>query len=116
MDLVIVGQREVSGLRSGKEEAFALAQTRNCWAVFRLTQTEKETVKKGLSIELLYATGDDPSVEQTISFAPISPSQRRRCKKRRWARLHPTTPGPSLAGDTIGYLLFVGESDVREPF
>lgn len=116
MDLVIVGQREVSGLRSGKEEAFALAQTRNCWAVFRLTQTEKEIVEKGLSIELLYATEDDLSIERTISFAPMTPSQRRRCKKRGWARLHPMTLGPSLAGDTIGYLLFVGGSDVCGPF
>ena len=112
MDLVIVGQRKSSGLGSGKEEAFALAQTRNCWAVFRLTQTEKEIVKKGLSIELLYATGDDPSVERRISFAPISPSQRRRGRKRGWAGLQTTPLGENLAGDTIGYLLFVGGSDM----
>lgn len=114
--MVIVGQRRVLGVRSGKDEAFALPQTRSCCAVSRLTQTEKEVLDDGLSIELLYATEDDPSVEQTISFAPISPFQRRRSKKRRWARLHPTTLGPSLAGDTIGYLLFVGGSDVHEPF
>ena len=116
MDLVTVGQRKVLGLRLGKEEAFALAQTRNCWAVFRLTQTEKEIVEKGLSIELLNATEDDLSIERTISFAPISPSQRRRGKKRGWARLRTTPLGENLAGDAIGYLLFVGGSYIHEPF
>lgn len=114
--MVIVGQRRVLGVRSGKEEASALPQTRSCCAVSRLTQTEKEVLDDGLSIELLYAIEDDPSVERTISFASISPSQRRRCKKRGWARLHPMTLGPSLAGDTIGYLLFVGGLVVHEPF
>lgn len=114
MELVIVSHREVFGLRSGKEETFALPQERDRLAVFRSAQTEKAVVENGLNIELSYATEDDSSVKRTMKFEPISPSRRRRCEKRGWARLRATPVGSDLSRDTIGYLLFVGRSYVHE--
>jgi hypothetical protein len=108
MDIVIVGQPQISGIRLGRGEACALPQKSDITTVFRLTQTEDVVIKNGLLVTLMHVTDDKGSnTERTIIFDPIPTSERRRGRKRGWVKLLLRPVGMEVGSNLSGYLLFV---------
>jgi hypothetical protein len=111
MDLVIIGQPQISGLKLGKERACASPQKPDITTVFRLTQTEDAVVKNGLLVTLLHDTDDEGLyTERTIILDPIPTSEERRGRKRGWVKLRLRPLGTDVGSGLSGYLLFVSHS------
>jgi hypothetical protein len=108
MDLIIVGQPTVTGIKVNGE---LLAQSQPCRddsKAFRLTQTHDAWTQAAMQICITHASdGNGGSLEESIIIQPLQTSRRRKARKRGWARLRVATMHTTFDQGLCGYLLFV---------
>ena len=106
MNLIIVGQPTITGIKANGE---LLAESQGCRddsKAFRLTQRDYALTQEAIHINLMHATnGNGRKPEESIIIQPLS-ARKRRAKKRGWARLRVATVDSSFDQGLSGYLLF----------
>jgi len=104
MDLIIVGQPTITGIKVSNEHLTESQPCRNDSKAFRLTQSHYALTQAPMQINLVHTSGRD--LEESIIIQPLLASRKRRARKRGWARLRVATMDTTFDQGLCGYVLF----------
>ena len=108
MDLVIIGEPTITGVRINNE---LLAESRLCRdhsKAFRLTESDYASNQEAIQIGFINASGS--SLEQSVIVHTLPGFRRRKARRRGWARLRIATMDTPSDHGFSGYLLFARRS------
>jgi hypothetical protein len=107
MDLVIIGQPTITGIKVNGELLADSQPCRDDSKAFRLTQSHDARTQEAMQVNLIHALGSDRgNLEEAIIIQPLQGSRRRKARKRGWDRLRIATMDTSFDRGLCGYLLF----------
>jgi hypothetical protein len=85
MDLIIIGQPTITGIKVNNEHLTESQPCRDESKAFRLAQSHDAWTQEAMQISLTHALGSDRgNLEEAIIIQPLQVSRRRRARKRGW--------------------------------
>jgi hypothetical protein len=109
MDLIIVGQPTITGIKVNGELLADSQPCRDDSKAFRLAQNHNALTQEAIQINLIHSSGGD--LEESIIIQPLLASRKRRARKRGWARLRVATMDTTFDQGLCGYVLFASPTN-----
>jgi hypothetical protein len=107
MDLIIIGQPTITGIKVNGACLDGDQPGRDDSKAFRLTQSGDALTQGSIQISLIHAVEDSGGdSEETIIIHALTASRKRRARKRGWARLRVATMDTAFDHGLCGYLIF----------